>query len=97
MTFVQNSINKIKYFLVLNRETLSQYGFYQIFYSIYRKYYVNIAKYYSFGRNNVLCPACGYTGRKSVKRRSVEEALSGRIVRSFPWTMPYSGGSLWRR
>jgi len=77
VTFVQNSINKIKYFFVLNRETLSQYGFYQIFYSIYRKYYVNIAKYYSFGRNNVLCPACGYTGRKFVNRRICPQCWSG--------------------
>lgn len=28
---------------------------------------------------------------------SVEEALSGRSVRSSLWTMTCSGGSLWRR
>lgn len=67
MTVVQNSINKIKYYFLVNERTLSQYGVYQIFSSVYRIYYAIIAKYYSFGRNNILCPACGYTGRKFVE------------------------------
>ena len=76
MTFVQNSINKIKYYFILNRGTLSKYGVYQIFYSVYRKYYAILTQYYSFGRNNVVCPACGYTGRKFVKGRTCPKCWS---------------------
>lgn len=60
-------INKIKYNFILNRSKLAKYGIYQFFYFIYRKYYDLLAVYYSFGQKNVLCPACGYSGRKYVK------------------------------
>lgn len=59
-------INRIKYYIILNRSKLAKYGIYQVFYYIYRKYYDVLTVYYSFGQKNVLCPACGYAGRKYV-------------------------------
>jgi len=65
-------INKIKYNFILNRSKLAKYGIYQFFYFIYRKYYDVSAVYYSFGQKNVLCPACGYSGRKYVKNSCLQ-------------------------
>lgn len=62
-------IDRIKYYFILNRTKLVNYGVYQVFYYGYRKYYGILKLYYSLGQKNVLCPACGYTGRKYVENR----------------------------
>lgn len=76
MTLSLGIIGRIKYYFILNRKKLSQYHIYQIFYFVYRKYYAILTKYYSFGQNNVLCPACGYTGRKFVNDRTCPQCWS---------------------
>lgn len=62
-------INRIKYYFILNRTKLVNYGIYRVFYYIYREYYGILGLYYSLGQKNILCPACGYTGRKYVENR----------------------------
>ena len=58
-------MKRVKYWFIFNRETLSEYGIYQFFFYIYGWYYKFVSIYYSFG-SNVVCPVCGFVGRKFV-------------------------------
>lgn len=59
-------LEKVKYWFILNRKKLLKYGIYQFFFLIYEGYYKLLSFYYSFG-SNVVCPACGFVGKKFVK------------------------------
>ena len=59
-------IKRVKYSFILNRKALSKCGIYQFFFLIYAGYYKFVSLYYSFG-SNVVCPVCGFVGKKFVK------------------------------
>ena len=71
-------IKRVKYSFILNRKALSKYGIYQFFFTIYGGYYKFVSLYYSFG-SNVVCPVCGFVGKKFVSESSCPKC--GSVVR----------------
>jgi hypothetical protein len=59
-------IDKVKFWFILNRKNLSKCGISQFFFLIYDGYYKFVSFCYSLG-SNVVCPACGFVGKKFVK------------------------------
>ena len=73
---IHNSyINRVKYLFIFNREALSKYGIYQFFFYIYEGYYKFISFYYSFG-SKVVCPVCGFVGKKFVSESTCPKCWS---------------------
>lgn len=70
-------LERLKYWFILNRKLLSKCGIYQPFFFLYMTYYKFVSMYYSFG-SNVVCPVCGFVGKKFVSKSMCPKCWSGK-------------------